>query len=412
MPRYRLTRVRKQQSSRARKPALDVYPHGVIPEEVRHPTADALPHDRPRRPASSDAFPNPGGNFPARIAPAEIMALQRLVGNQVVQRLLRERSEDQPAPGQVHRLASKPSAVARTNGAIVQRHARDAMTARSSIAHVGGRVRVGGEAAITAQPDQDRRLGIPEAQCQLDRVVAGVEDKEGNGGITGGEPTDTSFDLLNGHSMGILGRMDPLNVERSRPAIASEAELGEPLVGPASNDGLPVGVAGGMVIEATVRARLGIATRPDADVDGKDALAVLQRVAGHDCPKGLAVERAPAKGRGETTPASPMGRFQAQVHNGRDRPCGEERIHQVEERVAATAEASVQLVAKSAQRGEGIIVWQSSESCHNRAASASSRTFPRLTQLKHKSRSGSIRSCANACASSRAATPTECQYCR
>jgi hypothetical protein len=37
MPRYRLTRVRKQQSSKVRTPALDVYPYGVIPEEALPP---------------------------------------------------------------------------------------------------------------------------------------------------------------------------------------------------------------------------------------------------------------------------------------------------------------------------------------------------------------------------------------
>jgi hypothetical protein len=70
------------------------------------------------------------------------------------------------------------------------------------------------------------------------------------------------MDLAGGHRVTIVARMDPLDIERSRPAITGEAELGHPLIGPAGADGLAGRVARRMIVVAPRRAGLGIAARP------------------------------------------------------------------------------------------------------------------------------------------------------
>ena len=105
------------------------------------------------------------------------------------------------------------------------------------------------------------------------RVVAGVEDEQGRGrGCR--SPRHERRDLLDRDGVGVLARMDTAHVERGGPTVAVEAELGQPLVGPPSHDRLPGGVARRMVVEAACGAGLGIAARPDAQIDGVDRLTV------------------------------------------------------------------------------------------------------------------------------------------
>ena len=146
-------------------------------------------------------------------------------------------------------------------------------------AAVGGRRgRVGVEAAVAPQAHQDGGAGVRQPQRQLERVVAGVEDEQRRRAV-GRVMAQEALDLLDGDGLGVLGRVDALHVERRRPALAREAELGEPLVRPAGDDRLAGRVARRMVVVAALGAGLGVAARPDAAVDGVDRLAVGQRVA-------------------------------------------------------------------------------------------------------------------------------------
>ena len=105
------------------------------------------------------------------------------------------------------------------------------------------------------------------------RIVAGVEDEEGPGlgsWLLGEEGPD----LLNGNGVGILGRWDAPDIARRSPAVPGEVELCQPLIRPPGNDRLPSRVPRGMIVKAPPRTRVGIAARPDAQVDRIDRLAV------------------------------------------------------------------------------------------------------------------------------------------
>src|SRR4051794_41704532 len=104
--------------------------------------------------------------------------------------------------------------------------------------------------------------------------------------------------------------MDALHVHRSRPALADEVELRDELVGPTSDDGLPGGVAGGMVVEAALGATFRVAPRPYAHVHGKDGMFILtsgQRKASEQAPQGLGVDSPPVQRGVEAAPAATMG---------------------------------------------------------------------------------------------------------
>jgi hypothetical protein len=123
---------------------------------------------------------------------------------------------------------------------------------RRTCAHVAGPsgpLRCGGiaiEAAPGAQPHQESSPAITESLLQLRRIVAGVEDEQGLRPLAG-EALEYTSDLVDGKRISVLDRMHPPHVEGSRPAIALEAELSEPLVGPPGDDGLASRVARRMV---------------------------------------------------------------------------------------------------------------------------------------------------------------------
>ncbi len=107
--------------------------------------------------------------------------------------------------------------------------------------------------------------------------------------------------------------MNPLDIERGGPAVPGEAELGQPLVRPAGDDGLAGRVARGMVVEATLRTGLGVIAHPDTAIDGVDRLPIGQGVTHQQGAEGRHIDAASSKGGVETAPTAPVGRGQAQV---------------------------------------------------------------------------------------------------
>lgn len=235
------------------------------------------------------------------------------------------------------------------------------MATRSAVPTIGSRVGVSVKAAIAAQADQDRGSRLPETQRQLDRIIASVEDEQGYGRIRRWQPMDKRFDLLDSHSVSIFERMHTLDVEWGGPAIAGEAELGDPLVSPAGDNGLPSGVAGRVIIEASLGAGFGVAAGPNTHIDGIDGLLLSQRTLRQCGTEGVSIDLTVAKGRIQTAPAATMGGFQAQVDERGQRSRCEDGLDQVEQRVPTPPEAGVQGAPKVTETGEGIIAWQTSD---------------------------------------------------
>src|SRR3712207_3360688 len=106
------------------------------------------------------------------------------------------------------------------------------------------------------------------------------------------------FNLLGGHLVGVLRRVDALYVHGGGPALANEIELCDELVGPARHDGLPRRVARGMIVETSLGATLCVAAIPYAHVhgvDGRCCSASSKRIAGEQPPQSLGVDSSPAE---------------------------------------------------------------------------------------------------------------------
>ena len=143
--------------------------------------------------------------------------------------------------------------------------------------------RVAVEAPPRSQANEDLARTPLEPSLELDRVVARVEDEQGDDSFF--KPAQQSLDLLGGDHVGVLGGPDALYVHGGGPALAGEAQLCDELVGPACHDGLAGGVAGRMVIVAALGTRLGVAAIPHARVHGVDGLlpfGASDRMAGQE----------------------------------------------------------------------------------------------------------------------------------
>jgi hypothetical protein len=145
--------------------------------------------------------------------------------------------------------------------------------------------RVAVEAPSRSQADEDLAWAPLEPSLDLDRVVARVEDEQGDDPFF--KPAQQSLDLFGCHHVGVLGGPDTLYVHGGGPALAGEAELCDPLVGPAGDDGLTGRVSGGMVVEAALRAALRVAAIPHAHINGVDGrlpFGASDRMVGEEFP--------------------------------------------------------------------------------------------------------------------------------
>ena len=214
--------------------------------------------------------------------------------------------------------------------------------------------RVGVEAAVGAQPHQHRHGDLSEVQSELGGVVAAVEHKPRHR-FTGGQPRKQRADLRCGGLVGVVQGMQAASIHRGGPGVAVEAELGDPLEGPAGDDRLAGRMARGMVVVAALRGALGVAARPGGHIDREH-----QRVGGWqhahqqvaqpvdvDAPVGQRVVSA--------APAAPVGRLEAEPGHRGDRRGAQQRVAQLEQRVGAAGEAGVQLAPELTElrKGEG-----------------------------------------------------------
>lgn len=120
-------------------------------------------------------------------------------------------------------------------------------------------------------------------------------------------------DLLGRAGGVVLGRMPAPRVEGRPPALPRDAEVCQPLGVPLGADRLAGGLARRVGVVAALGASLGVAARPDAQVDGRDRLTAGPRVLRHQGAEGRHVPPAVGEGRVDAAPATAMGRSQPQV---------------------------------------------------------------------------------------------------
>jgi site-specific DNA recombinase len=223
-------------------------------------------------------------------------------------------------------------------------------------AALGGALRwwwVGVEAAIRAQPHQHRHGQVREVERQLGGVVAGVEDKQRHR-LAGGQPGQQRPDLRGGGLVGVLQGVQAAGIHRGGPRVTVEAELADPLEGPAGDDRLTGRVARGMVVVATRRGAFGVAAWPGGHVHGEHRRVGGRQHAHQQVAQPLGIDLTAGQGGVDAAPAAPVDGFQAQVRQRQQRRLGaQQRIGEVEQRIGAAGKAGVQLSSERTKPNEG-----------------------------------------------------------
>jgi hypothetical protein len=212
---------------------------------------------------------------------------------------------------------------------------------------------VGVEAAVRSQPHQHRGGNVGEVQGELGGVVAGIEDDQGHRPASR-QPAKQRTDLRGGGLVGVVGGMQPLGIYRGGPGVTGEADLGDPLGGPAGDDRLAGGVAGGVVVVAARRGAFGVAARPGGDIDREHQRVGGWQAADQQVAQPVGIDPTAGQRIVGAAPAAPTDRLQAQVRQRRQRRLGAtQRVAQLEQRIGAAGEAGVQLAPEPAEPRQG-----------------------------------------------------------
>ncbi len=133
-----------------------------------------------------------------------------------------------------------------------------------------------------------------------------------------------------------------------------------------------------MVVEAALRARFGVISRPDAAIQGMDRLTIGQRLARQPRAQHRLVEPALAQGGVEAPPTAAVGGHEAEV-DGRGRGVGRQQgIDEIKEGIPAVREAGVHIVAEVAQRDRTRVHARKCATSAGRAATVRPHGHPRV----------------------------------
>ena len=147
--------------------------------------------------------------------------------------------------------------------------------------------------------------------------------------------------------------------------------------------GCPAEWRDGMVVEAALRTGLGVAARPDAQVDGVDRLAVGGGVLRQQSRAGPRRRGALGQGVIEAAPAAAVRGLQAEVGQRGDRLGRQQGIDQLEQGVGTALEAAVEVSAEGAE-GREVISGHARPACQNDRQMANAAAPPLRLGLNHK----------------------------
>jgi hypothetical protein len=160
-------------------------------------------------------------------------------------------------------------------------------------------------------------------------------------------------DLLGGHRVAVLLRAQSPHTHGSGPTLPREAQLGDPGIGPASDDGLTSRMARGVVIHAAFGARLSIATRPDTRIYGINWLTLNQGPGDKRMLKRAAVDLADRQRVIQTAPSALMLRLDAEQRQRGDGSSRQQRVTQLEQGIPPTPKGGISRSTKGRERGKG-----------------------------------------------------------
>jgi Recombinase/Recombinase zinc beta ribbon domain len=223
------------------------------------------------------------------------------------------------------------------------------MAAWSSGVRLGGGLRV--ETAPGAKAHQNSGAGVTQRLSELNGIVASIEEEPGQR-IFPRQVRDKGGDLLGSHRIDILLGTQALHAHRRRPTLASEADLGDPGIGPTCDDGLPCGVARGVIVERTPRTRFGVAARPDAGIDRIERLTSRQGMLGKQGLQAWHADPPSAQRVIETAPATSMLRLDAEQWERGDGAGREQGVTQLKQSVSSTPKGRIGGGTNGDQRGK------------------------------------------------------------
>src|SRR5262249_26278480 len=130
--------------------------------------------------------------------------------------------------------------------------------------------------------------GTP-GRSQLSRLIACIEDEDGQLSALR-RALQQLFDLLDGDQIHVVIGLESTDLPRSCPTVMREADLGNPMVGPACYNRLSGRVTGRMMVKGAFGTGFRVTTSPDTGIDRVDRLACFQRMLGQECLDGFAID--------------------------------------------------------------------------------------------------------------------------
>ncbi len=224
------------------------------------------------------------------------------------------------------------------------------MAPRTAGPRLGGRVRI--EAPPSTQAHQESGARLTKRLRQLDRVVASVADEPGHG-VVGGQVGEEGGDLLGSHRIALLLRAHPPHAHGSGPTLPREAQLGNPGIGPAGDDGLARRMTRRMVVPAPFGAGLRVAAGPDADIHRVDQLTVNQGLGGKGVLKRAPVDLADRQRVIQAAPSALMLRLDAEHWQRGDGSSRQQGATQLEQGIPPTPKGGIARSTKGRERGKG-----------------------------------------------------------
>ena len=163
-----------------------------------------------------------------------------------------------------------------------------------------------------ADPHEDLGSGVGQPNGERDRVIAGVEHEHRCHVAVNSGKTGELVDLVDGDGHGVLVWCDPSGIHWCGPRIGCPTELGDPLIRPAGNDGLTIGMFRRRIVEAPLRTGFGVASIPCRRVDREHGGPVLRAGLDKQPPEPVSVDHAASEGFVEAAVRAAQHRLKTQ----------------------------------------------------------------------------------------------------
>jgi hypothetical protein len=185
---------------------------------------------------------------------------------------------------------------------------------------------------------------------QPDGVVAGIEHEQRHVAVVTHEPAQVA-DLGDRGVGGVGAHREATGVDRRGPRVGRPVELADPLIRPAGHDRLARRVLRRVVVEAALGTGFGVATVPGRRVHGEHRRPAVGPMIDQQLAERLCVDTAARQRLVQAAVATAEHRLEAEMgHRGHRRRGAQQRVGQLEQRIAPAAQTAVEVLAEPLQR--------------------------------------------------------------